>query len=40
MAYVNDVAKSYGDALFMLAEELEQTEQIKDELQLVCKYLD
>ena len=40
MAYVNDVAKSYGDALFMLAEELSQTEQIKEELNLVCKTLE
>lgn len=39
MAYVNDVAKSYGDALFMLAEELEQTETIKEELSSACRIL-
>ena len=37
MTYVDNDAKSYGDALFMLADELEQTDEIKDDLNVLCK---
>ena len=37
MTYVDNDAKSYGDALFMLADELKQTEEIKDDLDILCK---
>ena len=39
MTYVDQDAKSFGDALFMLAEELNQTEEIKDDLQSLCKIM-
>lgn len=35
MAYIDNNAKCYGDAIFMLAEELGETERVKDELALV-----
>jgi len=37
MAYIDRDAKSYADALFMLAEELGETESVKADLQIVCK---
>lgn len=39
MAYIDQNAKSYGDAIFMLAEELGQTEEIKEDLNVVCDIL-
>ena len=47
MTLVNNVAESYGDALFMLSEELSETEDIRGDLEIVSevisenpKYLD
>ena len=37
MAYIDNDAKSYGDALFMLADELNQADQMKDDLSTLCK---
>ena len=36
MSNIDHNAKSYGDALFMLAEELGHTEQVKADLTVVC----
>ena len=36
MADLNSGAKAYGDALFMLAEELSETEEIKRHADIVC----
>ena len=36
MAYIDRDAKNFGDALFMLAEELEQTEEIKADIDILC----
>lgn len=36
MAYIDRDAKNFGDALFMLAEELEQTEEIKVDIDILC----
>lgn len=36
MAYIDRDAKNFGDALFMLAEELEQTEEIKVDIDTLC----
>lgn len=40
MAYTSSNAKSFGDALFSLAEELEQTEEIKADLYTVTRVLE
>jgi F-type H+-transporting ATPase subunit delta len=37
MAYIDNDAKSYGDALFMLADELNQADEMKDDLSTLCK---
>ena len=37
MAYIDNDAKSYGDALFMLADELDQADEMKDDLSTLCK---
>ena len=37
MAYIDNDAKSYGDALFMLADELNQADEMKDDLATLCK---
>jgi F-type H+-transporting ATPase subunit delta len=37
MAYIDNDAKSYGDALFMLANELNQADEMKDDLSTLCK---
>ena len=37
MAYLDNDAKSYGDALFMLADELNQADEMKDDLATLCK---
>ena len=37
MAYIDREAKSYADALFMLAEELAETECVKSDFETVCK---
>lgn len=39
MAYVDQNAKSYGDALFMLAEELDQVEEIKSDFDMLCEII-
>ena len=39
MAYTDHNAKNYGDALFLLAEELKQTDEIKDDLDLLSKII-
>lgn len=36
MVYVDQNAKNYGDALFMLAEELDQVEEIKSDFDMLC----
>ena len=36
MAYIDRDAKNFGDALFMLAEELGQTEEIKVDIDTLC----
>ncbi len=47
MALIGNVSESYGDALFMLAEELSQTDEIRRDLEIISevvrdnpKYLD
>ena len=37
MTYIDHDAKSFGDALFMLAEELEQTDEVKDDFLVLCE---
>ena len=39
MAYVDNNAKSYGDALFMLADELKQINEMKDDLDVLCSII-
>lgn len=36
MAYIDREAKNYADALFMLSEELAETELVKSDLETVC----
>ena len=40
MAYIDRNAKSFGDALFMLAEELGQTEDVKADIDTLCKSIE
>ncbi len=40
MAYTDHNAKSYGDALFLLAEELGQADEMRDDLHLLCKSIE
>ena len=40
MVYIDQYAKSFGDAIFLLAEELNQTEEIKSDFVLLCDILD
>lgn len=37
MAYVDNDAKCYGDALFMLADELKQINEMKEDLDILCQ---
>lgn len=37
MAYIDRDAKNFGDALFMLAEELEQTDEVKLDFSTLCE---
>lgn len=36
MMYIDRDAKNYGDGLFMLTEELGETEQVKEDFELLC----
>lgn len=40
MAYIDRDAKNFGDALFMLAEELEQTDDINNDIDTLCKSIE
>ena len=40
MAYIDRDTKNFGDALFMLAEELEQTEDVKADIDTLCKSIE
>lgn len=39
MMYVDQNAKSYGDGLFMLTEELGDTDQVKQDFEILCTIL-
>ena len=40
MTYIDSNAKSYGDALFMLAEELKEIDTIKEDFETLCKSIE
>ena len=40
MAYIDRDAKNFGDAIFMLAEELEQTDEIKLDISTLCESIE
>ena len=40
MAYIDNNAKSYGDALFMLAKELDEIDIVKNDFEILCKSLE
>lgn len=40
MTYINSNAKNYGDALFMLADELKEIDIIKEDFDTLCKSIE
>lgn len=40
MAYIDNNAKNYGDALFMLAKELDEIDIVKNDFEILCKSLE
>jgi F-type H+-transporting ATPase subunit delta len=40
MVYIDNNAKNYGDALFMLAKELDEIDIVKNDFEILCKSLE